>query len=168
MRQLSRLAACALALGLAGALLAAPGCTLFDDWPEGGLKGSPFTPDQPEAAVTLTGEMYSNRIVEAGDGCVPGGTFFWGQVTNTGDLDVTNVSISITVYDAAGNPFGSWSGQVFNGEVDEADPDNPLAGNSLVVKQSGSFNVCTSVPFGSAASTGYRTSFTPIEGTSTQ
>ena len=50
----------------------------------------------------------------------------------------------------------------------QLDPDNPLAGNSLVVKQSGSFNVCTSVPFGSAASTGYRTSFTPIEGTSTQ
>jgi hypothetical protein len=157
------LAALARPLLCAAALAVAPGCTAWDDW----LPGTPFTPDQPEAAVTLTGEMHADRIAESTTGCTPGGTIFWGQVTNTGDLDVTEVVIAIGVFDAAGVSLGTFGGSVFNGEVetDDTDPDNPIviAGTSLVVDQSGTFTVCTPVPYGTAARTEYQTRFSVVE-----
>jgi uncharacterized protein (AIM24 family) len=164
-----RLAVHVRALGLAVALLALPGCTLFDFWPEGGLEGQPFTPDQPEGEVTLSGVMNSDRIVVAREGCTPGNTFFWGQVTNTGDMDVTSVSISITVLDGAGRQLGTWSAPVYNGEVEEIkDADGnvitTVAGTFLAVDSSGTFTVCTSVPFGTAGGTEYHTSFVEVEG----
>lgn len=166
MRDVRRTAACARALWLSAALLLSPGCTLYDEY----APGEPFTPTQPEGSVTLVGEINGAPIVAASDGCAPGGTVFWGLVSNTGDLDVTNVSISITVFGASGGSLGVWSGPVYNGEVEtiETGPDSPpidVAGTSLEVDTSGSFSVCTTVPYGSAARTEYRTSFTEVEGT---
>jgi hypothetical protein len=145
------------------ALALTPGCTKWDDW----LPGSPFTPAQPEAEGTLTGAMNAERIAESTTGCTPGGTVFWGQVTNTGDMDVTEVSIAIDVFNAAGVSLGTFGGTVFNGEVetDVTDPDHPIviAGTSLVVDQSGTFTVCTPVPYGTAAHTEYQTRFIVVE-----
>lgn len=159
-----RLAACVRALGLAATLLLAPGCTLWDDW----LPGDPFTPEQPKGEVTLTGEMNVDPITASSPGCSPGGTVFWGSVINSGDLDVTDVSIAITAFDAAGGALGTFSGKVFNGETEEIkDADGNVvaivAGTSLEIRQSGAFNVCAPVPAGAVARTEYRTSFTIVE-----
>jgi len=163
MRISGQFAALAPPLLCVAALVLASGCTALDDY----LPGTPFTPDQPEAAVTLTGEMHADRISAPTTGCPPGGTVFWGQVTNTGDLNVTEVSIAIDVFDAASASLGTFGGSVFNGDVvtDDTDPDNPIvvAGTSLEVDQAGTFTVCTPVPYGTAARTEYRTRFIVVE-----
>lgn len=149
------------ALWLAAALLAAPGCTYFDDhWPS--FPGTPFTPEQPEGKVTLT-TLQADTIGAASEGCSPGGTVFWGTVTNTGDMNVADVVITLTPFNAAGAALGSFSGLVYNGTIDDTDPDNPVFGTTLEVLQSGSFKVCASIPVGAVARTEYRTTFTIID-----
>ena len=168
MTRLRRTSACAWALPLLAALLLAPGCTQWDDW----LPGTPFTPDQPEGEVTLAGEMHIDPITVSGEGCAPGGTILWGLVRNTGDLDVTDVSISIDVFDGAGGFLGTYGGDVYNGEVETVELEDgstiDIVGTSLTADpdgngQSGSFNVCTPVPYGAAARTEYLTSFRIVE-----
>jgi hypothetical protein len=157
------MAGCARALGLAAGILLVSGCTKWDDW----LPGSPFTPDQPEGAVTLTGKMNVDPITSSGPGCPPGGTVFWGTVMNTGDLDVTDVEITISAYDGAGGLLGTFRDDVYNGEVEEIELDDgtkvTVVGTSLDVDQSGTFNVCAPVPSGGVARTEYQTSFVTVE-----
>ena len=136
-------AAAVRALGLAAALSVAPGCTYLDKYE--GFPGTPFTPDQPEAAVTVVGEIGIDTVEKASEGCIPGGTLFWGNARNTGDQDVNDVMIHINAFNAAGAALGTFSGSVFNGTVD--------------VDQSGSFSVCSPLPAGSVARAEYRTSF---------
>ena len=149
------------ALGLIGVLSLAPGCTYLDKYEN--LPGTPFTPDQPEAAVTVVGEIDIGPVEKASEGCIPGGTLFWGEARNTGDQNVNDVVIHIEAYSGAGAPLGTFSGHVFNGtvDVDDTDPDNPVvrAQTSLDVDQSGTFSVCSPLPAGSVARAEYRTSF---------
>ena len=153
------------ALGLAAALLLAPGCTYLDKYE--GFPGTPFTTDQPEGEVTVVGQIEIGAIEKDSKGCVPGGTLFWGNARNTGDENVSDVMIHIEAFTAGGASLGTYAGNVFNGtvDVDDTDPDNPLvrAHTSLEVDQSGTFSVCSPLPFGSVARTEYRTSFVIID-----
>lgn len=147
------------ALALALALeLSLPACTLFDDY----LSGTPFTLDQPEAAVTLEDRIYADPIAETTDSCVAGGTVFWGRVRNTGDITVEDVFISIDVFDPADVFLGSFRDHVVNGNVTPGDDDFDRPGTILLVGEAGYFNVCATVPFGSVGRTEYRTEFVVI------
>lgn len=149
------------ALGLIAVLSLAPGCTYFDRYEN--FPGTPFTPDQPEAVVTVVGEIGIGAVEKASEGCIPGGTLFWGSARNTGDQDVNDVMIHIEAFNGAGVPLGTFSGSVFNGtvDIDDTDPDNPIvrAHTSLDVDQAGTFSVCSPLPAGSVTRAEYRTSF---------
>ena len=146
---------------LAAILGLAPGCTLFDDY----LPGTPFTPDQPAAEVTVQGGINSDRTAGGAESCTPGGTVFWGTARNTGDVDVDEVFITINAFDAAGNVLGSYRTNVFSGTITEGTAVGASASvsTSLLVDQSGVFEVCTSLPFGSVARTDYHTDFLVIQ-----
>ena len=138
-----------------------PACTAFDDY----LPGTPFTPDQPEGAVTLEGTIQADAVPEGSVVCAAGGTMLWGTVRNTGDVDVDEVTIEIDVFGPAGEFLGTYGGDVFNGET--APPvgsDAPaVALTNLVVDQTGFFEVCAAVPVGSVSRTEYRTFFIVLE-----
>jgi hypothetical protein len=138
----------------------APGCTLFDDI----LPGTPFTPDQPVAEVTVSGKINVDPTSASSEGCPAGGALFWGTARNTGDLDVDDVFIEIVALDANNAELGRFRTNVYNGEVSEsppppAPPEPQVAGTSLAVDQSGSFSVCTRVPYGAVAATAYTTDY---------
>lgn len=149
------------ALLVAAFLGLAPGCTLFDDY----LPGTPFTPDQPVAEVTLEGEIAVDQSSGNTDACSSGGTILWGMVRNTGDLDVDDVFITVEVFDASDTLLGSYRVNVFNGEVitaaDESSVDS--FSTSLVVDQAGVFEVCSSISAERVARTDYRTDFIVID-----
>lgn len=146
----------AVALALA---LALPACTLFDDY----LPGTPFTLDQPEAAVFMI-SLSADRIAETTGNCVEGGTVLSGSVRNFGSFLVEDVYIVIDVFGAAGVFLGSFRDHVYNGTLvvgeDDA-PDRP--GTSLDSGEAGYFLICTPVPFGSAESVEYRTEYVVVE-----
>jgi hypothetical protein len=157
---------------LAVALGFAPGCTALDDY----LPGTPFTPDQPEGEVTVVGPINADRIEQSTEKCAGGGTLFWGTARNTGDLDLNDVFIVVDAYGPAGALLGSFRTEVFNGEVVEASDTaatgadaaatdataTDIASTSLDVDQSGTFDICTSLPYGSVARTEYHTGFTVV------
>lgn len=151
-------AACARALLTALLSASLGGCTLIDDY----VSGTPFTLDQPQGEVTVEGQISWSPVLTASEGCSPGGTLFWGRARNTGDVDVVDVTITLDVYDAAGAHIGAFSGSVFNGTV-TIDGDVDAFGTDLVVDQLGTFNVCTTVPFGAAARVEYTTQFVVID-----
>ena len=82
-------------------------------------------------------------------------------------MDVSDVMIYIDAFNAGGSLLGTFSGNVFNGEVDsdDTDPDNPIvrAQTSLEVDQAGTFSVCSPLPSGSVASAEYRTAFVVVD-----
>ena len=152
---------------LAVAVGLAPGCTLLDDI----LPGTPFTPDQPKAEVTVVGGINIDSITVSREGCSAGSTLFWGIARNTGDLDVDDVFIEIDALGANNGVLATYRVNVFNGEVSEVaavpvtdPPAAPIqiAGTSLTVDQSGTFHACTTLPAGSVAGTAYRTDFIVI------
>jgi hypothetical protein len=153
---------------LAVAVGLAPGCTAFDEI----LPGTPFTPDQPEGKVTVVGPIYADRIEQSNENCAAGGTLLWGTARNTGDSDLNDVFIVVEAYDPSGALLGSYRTAVFNGEVVEAADTTgaaatdaaatTTASNSLAVDESGSFSICTPLPYGSVARTEYRTGFTIV------
>lgn len=149
------------AVVLAAALLLAPGCTYLDRFEN--VPGTPFTPDQPEAEVSVVGEIAIGAVEKDSEGCILGGTLFWGSARNTGDQDVNDVRIDIEAFNAAGALLGTFSGSVFNGtvDVDDTDPAKPIirAQTSLAIDQAGTFSVCSPLPFGSVDRAEYRTSF---------
>lgn len=161
---------------LAAVVGLAPGCTLLDEI----LPGTPFTPDQPVAEVTVVGKINIDRVSQSTEGCSTGRALLWGMARNTGDVDVDDVFIEIDALDSNNNVIDTYRVNVFNGEVGEivptttttttttTDPDTTeepiqIAGTSLVVDQSGTFEVCTGLAFGSVAGTAYRTDFTVIQ-----
>lgn len=144
---------------LSTAAVLASGCTLFDDY----MPGTPFTPDQPKAEVTVQGEINIDRS-GGGDDCPPGGTIFWGIARNSGDVNVDDVSITISAYNAAGDLIGSFRDHVYNGDIEESETgSSATAETNLEVDQSGSFQVCTTVSFDSVARAEYQTDFIVIE-----
>ena len=127
------------------------------------LPGTPFTPDQPLAQVTVVGEINISSASGA-TGCSAGRALLWGIARNTGDLDVNDVFIEITALDANNVALGTYRTNVFNGDlvtVTGATPEESttVAGTFLAVDQAGSFEVCTNQAFGSVAATTYRTDF---------
>lgn len=149
---------------LCAALLApAAGCTLFDDY----LPGTPFTPDQPVAEVSLIGVINLDPVARNSDTCPPGGTVFWGSVRNTGDLDVDDVTIVLDVFGPTGAFLGTFSDKVYNGEIVDAEDElhYDSASTSLFVEQSGAFSVCSPLRYGTAARAEYRTEFVVIDTT---
>jgi hypothetical protein len=137
----------------------APGCTLFDSV----LPGSPFTPDQPKAEVTVDGDIHVD--VSTGGDCPAGRTLLWGTARNSGDVDVDDVYITIEALDGNRNVLGSSRVHVFNGVVSGGTtPEEPIqtAGTSLTVDQAGTFAACSGVPAGAIAATSYRTDFLVI------
>ena len=139
----------ALLLAAAGAL--APGCTLF---------GDAFLPEQPQAEVTVVGEINIDRATVDSLDCSAGDTLFWGTARNTGDLDVDDVFIEIDALDSGNGVLGTYRVNVFNGEVTPATEGTvQVVGTSLAVDQSGSFWVCAQLAAGSVAGTAYRTDF---------
>lgn len=142
---------------LAAASGLAPGCTLFDDY----VSGTPFTLDQPVAAVALQGEIIVDRASGTEDGCPAGRTVLWGMVRNTGDIPVVDVSIDVDAFGPTGTYLGTFRNHVFNGEIlDNTNPNGfDSASTSLEVEQAGTFEICTSLTFGSVARTEYRTAF---------
>jgi len=153
------------AFALAAALCLAPGCTLLDEV----LPGTPFTPDQPLAAVTVVGGINIDVAHGSKDGCSSGETLFWGVARNTGDLDVDDVYINIDALNSGGGVIGTYRTHVYNGEVTEVTPATETepavmaAGTSLTVDQSGTFSVCARVSVGAVAGTAYRTDFIVID-----
>ncbi len=154
---------------IAAVLGFAPGCTLFDDI----LPGTPFTPDQPVAEVTVVGKINIDRASGLETGCSAGRALFWGIARNTGDLDVDSVFIEIDALDANQRVIDTYRVNVFNGEITEittttttttTTTEEPIqiAGTSLAVDESGTFSVCTRLGFGSVAGTAYRTDFIVI------
>lgn len=139
----------------------APACTGLDDF----LPGTPFTPDEPTAAVTLVDEIYADVVPSGSAVCDPGGTMLWGSVRNTGDLDVDEVFIEIDVFGPGGGFLGRYGGDVFNGETVSIGEEDPVevALTNLAVDQTGYFQVCAGVSAGSISRTEYRTSFVVIE-----
>lgn len=141
----------------------APGCTLLDD----ATSGTPFTPDQPKAEVTVVGRINIDSVTMSQAGCAVGSALLWGIARNTGDVDVDDVFIEIDALDAGNGLLDTYRAHVFNGEVTVVEGALPadttqLAGTSLAVDQSGSFSVCTRLAAGSVAGTAYRTSFIVI------
>lgn len=130
---------------LAVAVCVAPGCTLFDDY----TSGTPFTPDQPVKELSVVGEINIDRS-SGSRTCPAGRALFWGTVRNTGDVAVDGVSIIVDAYDAADNRLGSFSGTVYNGEVEEGEFVS-TAGTTLDVDESGTFSVCSTLGFSSVA-----------------
>jgi hypothetical protein len=153
---------------LLSAVVLAAGCTALDDY----LPGTPFTPDQPEGEITVVGVINNDRVEENSDGCSVGGTLFWGTARNTGDLSADDVYIVIDAFGPTGALLGSYRTSVFNGEVVLADPEVPgstdIASTSLDVDQSGTFNVCTPLPYGSVTRTEGRADGEFIEAEVTQ
>ncbi len=149
------------ALLLATILGFAPGCTLFDDY----LPGTPFTPDQPVAEVTLEGEIAIDRASGISDGCSNGDAVLWGTVRNTGDLDVDEVFITVDVFDASDHLLGSYRVNVFNGEVTPGTDENSVDSFStnLLVDQAGVFEICAPLASETVARTDYRTDFIIID-----
>jgi hypothetical protein len=140
----------------------APACTGFDDY----LPGTPFTPDQPTAAVTLVDGIYADVVPSDSVVCNPGSTMLWGTVKNTGDLDVDEVFIEIDVFGPGGAFLGTYGGDVFNGETTSpvgSEGAVEVALTDLAVDQAGYFQVCAAVSAGSISRTDYRTSFVVIE-----
>jgi hypothetical protein len=147
---------------LCAALLAsAPACTLFDDY----LPGTPFTPDQPEAEITLQDVIHVDPIRRSTESCPAGGTIIWGYVRNTGDLDVDELEIIIDVFGPSGALLASFRDHVFNGEVVAGEGEGSIdaASTSLAVDQTGTFNICTPLPAALVFRTDYRTEFIIIE-----
>jgi hypothetical protein len=146
---------------LAVAVVVAPGCTLF---------GDTFLTEQPQAEVTVVGKINVDSATVDQEGCSSGRALLWGIARNTGDLDVDDVIIEIDVLGANGGVLDTYRANVFNGEVTEVKGDSPdttfqVAGTSLAVDQSGSFQVCTRLSPGSVAGTAYRTDFIVINET---
>jgi hypothetical protein len=147
---------------LAAALLApAGGCTAIDDY----VDGTPFTPDQPVALVELQGPVNRDLVGPGSATCAAGTTVLWGWVKNTGDLDVDDVTAVIDAFGPTGGFLGSFRDKVYNGEVTAGEDSGSLdtASTSLTVEQSGSFTVCTSLPFGTVARVEFRTEFIVID-----
>jgi hypothetical protein len=151
------------ALLLAAVVALAPGCSLF---------GDSFLPEQPLAEVTVVGEINIDRATVDSSDCAVGSTILWGIARNTGDLDVNDVFIEIDALDANNSVIGTYRVHVFNGEIAEITPPPPsttppttpeepiqVAGTSLAVDQSGTFEVCARLSAGSVAGTAYRTDF---------
>jgi hypothetical protein len=138
---------------------------LFDDV----LPGTPFTPDQPLAEVTVVGEINIDRATSSSTTCSAGTALLWGIARNTGDLDVDDIYITIEALNSGGGVVGTYRTHVFNGEITEITPATETqpavssAGTSLTVDQSGSFAVCTGQPFEAVASATYRTDFIVID-----
>jgi len=141
------------------------GCTLFDEF----LPGTPFTPDQPVAEVTVVGQINIDRAT-ANQNCSVGSALLWGTARNTGDSDVDDVFIVIDALNSANVVLDTYRVNVFNGDLSEIATSSsstttttvkpiPTAGTSLAVDQSGTFEVCTRLPFGDVAGTAYRTDF---------
>jgi hypothetical protein len=137
---------------LAAVVALAQGCTIFDV----------FLTEQPLAEVTVVGEINIDRVTADKENCPAGSTLFWGIARNTGDLDVDDVSIEIAALDSGNRVLGRYRAHVFNGEISVGTEEGALevAGTSLAVDQSGSFEVCAQV--GSVAGTTYSTDFTII------
>ena len=156
-----RFSRCWAALSLAAAVGLLPGCTLLDSV----LPGTPFTPDQPLAQVTVVGEINVDPATGNQDGCSPGKALLWGNAKNTGDVDVTNVFIEIDALTADKGVLGSYRTNVFNGVITGGTPEDPNtnAGTSLTVGQSGTFAVCANLSAGSVAGTAYRTDFIVLD-----
>jgi len=158
---------------LAAVVGLAPGCTLLDEI----LPGTPFTPDQPVAEVTVVGKINIDRATGNREGCSTGRALLWGIARNTGDLDVDDVFIEIDALNSNNGVIDTYRVNVFNGDVSEVTPpevtppevtppevtppETPvqIAGTSLAVDQSGIFSVCTGLAYGSVAGTAYRTDF---------
>ena len=139
------------ALLLAAAVALAPGCTLF---------GDAFLPEQPQAEVTVVGEINIDRATVDSLDCSAGSTLFWGTARNSGDLDVDDVFIEIDALDSGNRVLGTYRANVFNGDVTAATEETvQVAGTSLAVGESGSFRVCAPLAAGSVAGTAYRTDF---------
>ena len=64
---------------------------------------------------------------------------------------------------AGGEFLGRFRDDVYSGEVDVDPNGNQTPATTLDVDQSGTFNACTTVPFGMAARVDCRTEFTVIE-----
>jgi hypothetical protein len=142
---------------LAAVVALAPGCTLLDDI----LPGTPFTPDQPVAEVTVQGKINIDRVTESSEGCSAGRALLWGTARNTGDFDLDDVFIEIDALDAGNRVLATYRVNVFNGEVTGGTKEDPIpiAGTSLAVDESGTFAACTGLAFGAVAGTSYRTDF---------
>lgn len=147
---------------LAVAVGLAPGCTLFDDL----TSGTPFTPEQPKAEVTVVGQINIDSVTASREGCSAGRVLLWGIARNTGDLDVQDVFLEIDALGPDGGVLDTYRVNVFNGEVvegTEATETTPgtaqIAGTSLAVDQSGTFEACTRLAAGSVAGTAYRADF---------
>jgi hypothetical protein len=147
---------------LSAVVVLAPGCTALDDY----LPGTPFTPDQPEGEITVVGVINNDRVEANTENCSVGGTLFWGTARNTGDLDADDVYIVIDAFGPTGALLGSYRTNVFYGEAVPVEPAVPgssdipstsldIATTSLAVDQSGTFNVCTPLPYGSVTRTEY-------------
>ncbi len=172
-------------MSLALVVVLAPGCTLLDEI----LPGTPFTPDQPVAEVTVVGKINIDRVSRTTEGCNAGNAMLWGTARNTGDMDVVDVFIEIDALDANNNVLGTFRVNVFNGKISEVlpppvttptTPTTPpattppatteppeesvqIAGTSLAVDETGTFEVCAPLNAGSVAGTAYRTSFIVLE-----
>jgi len=156
---------------LVAAVGLAPACTLLDEV----FNGTPFTPDQPKAEVTVVGKINIDTVTVAQEGCSAGRVLLWGIARNTGDLDVDDVVIEIDALDADNRVLDTYRVNVFNGNVIEAtaateatettpatEGTAQVAGTSLAVDESGNFQVCTRLAPGSVGSTAYRTDFVVI------
>jgi len=142
------------ALLFAALVVHAPGCTLF---------GDAFLPEQPQAEVTVVGEINIDRATVSLEGCSDGRALLWGIARNTGDLDVVDVFIEIDALDSSNGVLDTYRVNVFNGEAPPpAAGEAQIAGTSLAVDQSGTFQVCTRLAAGSVAGTAYRTDFIVI------
>jgi hypothetical protein len=136
---------------LAAVVAFAPGCTLF---------GDTFRTEQPLAEVTVVGRINIDSATVDSLDCDPGNTLFWGTARNTGDLDLEDVFIEIDALNAANGVLGTYRGNVFNGEAPPpGEGEAVVAGTSLTVDQSGTFQVCAPLSAGSVAGTAYRTDF---------
>jgi hypothetical protein len=131
---------------LAAAICTAPACTLFDDY----LPGTPFTTEQPIMQLSVVGEVNVDRS-SGTDECPAGRALFWGLVHNTGDVDVDGVTIIVDAFDAAGAQIGSFSGDVFNGNVETSASGSATAETTIAVDESGTFEICSSLGFDSVA-----------------
>lgn len=144
------------ALLIAAVVALATGCTLLDEI----LPGTPFTPDQPLAEVTVVGQINIDPVTLDQEDCPAGSALLWGTAKNTGDLDLVDVFIEIDALNSGGGVMGTYRTNVFNGEIVEATEETvQIVGTSLAVEQSGSFSVCARQSAGSVAGTAYRTDF---------
>lgn len=156
---LARLRTAAVLLGV----VCAASCTALDDDPwDKYIAGTPFTFDDPQGAVTLLGELQDDPSPGGEHTCPAGTTFYWGEARNTGDVDVEGVKAVIEVFDAGGRSLGQFRGNVYLGEVTTTGTLETSSTN-LAVDESGSFLVCTSVPWGGAARAEFSAEFDVVE-----